>query len=486
MPGLGDTGVGAEDRLVAALGEHIDVVLFVLMPTPAGGILADVDFGLYDLAYQALDGIPIDRWSYMVLNRTYPSSANIAAGSYPEEPRFGDNYQNCERIKDMIMAGNAGIADRRIKVVNCIITDCSKPADAKDKILEEALTYLVQSISDLDTMYMSSWQKRLAELQAEITRELEQAHLTLNAALSQSMDDHLFEALFTALWGELTTSLDALLFRLARESRTPNSTFVSYFRETFTKCRNDTALPSLEEIKFDRGNMNAYMSALNKSLDAMRTHLTHHFVDMDESLKLTMNDVKASVADVLLEKGQLIGLLKGKLHSELFNVLAVQEMLSPRLRKIFLVFAKYELSLRGFFQSRIRQRLDRMTPDKANVRIETLTPEEVLRILKESHAQTVTDIEKTLNIFLYEPNDAAIAIVEEFADQAFRSKGTKETWRAFYRTNKAKIWSAEFEPSVQWEEFQREWRTRVQRAVEVNNATDLATFTSFSARGGMY
>src|SRR5262249_42571237 len=68
MPGLGDAGVGDDERLMQALGEEVDVVLFVLMPHMRAE-LQDHDFQLYDLAHNAMGGfIPIEDWSFMVLN----------------------------------------------------------------------------------------------------------------------------------------------------------------------------------------------------------------------------------------------------------------------------------------------------------------------------------------------------------------------------------------------------------------------------------
>ena len=50
MPGLGDTGIGDEDRLVRTLGQEIDFILFVRMPKITGDYWADVDVQLYDVA----------------------------------------------------------------------------------------------------------------------------------------------------------------------------------------------------------------------------------------------------------------------------------------------------------------------------------------------------------------------------------------------------------------------------------------------------
>jgi hypothetical protein len=90
MPGLGDTGVGDEERLVRTLGQEVDAVVFVRMPKSSGDYWADVDVRLYDTARAALVDLPLNLWSFMVLNRTGANSKN------------GDNLNNC---KDLVQAG---------------------------------------------------------------------------------------------------------------------------------------------------------------------------------------------------------------------------------------------------------------------------------------------------------------------------------------------------------------------------------------------
>ncbi len=86
MPGLGDTGIGDEERLVKTLGQDVDAVLFVRMPKSSGDYWADVDVHLYDLARNALIDLPINLWSFLILNQTDANSKN------------GDNSKNCQDL----------------------------------------------------------------------------------------------------------------------------------------------------------------------------------------------------------------------------------------------------------------------------------------------------------------------------------------------------------------------------------------------------
>ncbi len=489
MPGLGDTGVGAEERLVNALGEHIDTVLFVLMPSPVSGILADVDFSLYDLAHRSLEGLPVERWSFMTLNHTEPPAASNNNNSGPV---FGDNLANCKNIRDKIRAGGIGFNDRRIKVVDSLIANCSKPNEAKDEVLEKVLQYLAGEMSNLDREYLSSWGTKLNALQAEITTELDKAQRALSVAISRHGDTKIFHDLFKVLWRDLATGLTDLVDEVQRISSNRNTTiFADYFKRTFDKCRQDTGLPTKEDFRGVRNEEGAYVTAFNKFLDQMRTHLTYHFIDIDDNLSAKMDEVKRQVVDVFLDNGRLRSMAKDIPEKDFLSWIAQHPSLSSHLQSAFSVLNDYELSFRGFFQSRIRLALRDMMPDLTTKRPTALmtdgaTPtakiDGTITLLRDVHRETVNQLEQVLDRFAYEPSMAALAIVEEFVDQALRAKESERDWTIFYQTEKENIWVAEFANVVKWEQIQKEWQAQVRRAQDVNTSDSLQFFTTTSRR----
>ena len=103
MPGLGDTGIGDQERMVKVLGDDVDMVMFVRMPKASGDYWADVDVQLYDLARSALIELPVSQWAFMVLNQTKQNSNN------------GDNKKNCKDLRETIH-------EKHIDVVQCLIS----------------------------------------------------------------------------------------------------------------------------------------------------------------------------------------------------------------------------------------------------------------------------------------------------------------------------------------------------------------------------
>jgi hypothetical protein len=177
MPGLGDTGVGDADRLVKALGQDVDVVLFVRMPNTKGDFWAEVDVQLYDIACKALPMLPLSLWSFLVLNRTSESSKN------------GDNWNNCKDLAE-------SLSEKHIEVVQQITANCADNRET-EALLDSILQYMTDNIAQLDRQYARSCQESLYQLQQAVEAELEKAQQALGYASSQEDWHRLFEPLYT-------------------------------------------------------------------------------------------------------------------------------------------------------------------------------------------------------------------------------------------------------------------------------------------------
>jgi hypothetical protein len=468
MPGLGDTGIGAEERLIKALEEHIDIVLFVHMPSFASGILTDVDYDLYDLAYGALNDLPIDLWSFMVLNHTKLSSLT-------------DNYNTCEAVKKLIMTSDVKSSLRSFNVVDCIIADCSNAEEAKSEVLDTVLNHLVQHMRDLDKRYMSVWQRRLLELEAEIESELQQA-ARLDTSAPEFDQERQFDKLFNPLWKVLVNHLKAFLDVLDERRLSNNFILKNYFQETFALCKADSCLPSLESIETERNLLNGYIGAFEQFLREMRTHLTHHFANIDEHLNLSMEEVKSELAQIFSQVGLLGTLVQHNTGTAFFK--QIEELLMhsgvKRQEEIFRVFAYYELSLQGFFRSRIRTNLKNMEPDLTHFRINPDDEAEgVRKKLEDAHSSTVALLEEAINAWLHEPGNAAWAMVSEFIDQILYSRSVqedrtaREEWRSFYYGKRLVIWSDIFGNIDHRQRLIEQWQFCVNNAISINHAESL-------------
>lgn len=452
MPGLGDTGLGDEERLIKILGQDVDIVLFVRMPKPMGDHWAEVDVQLYDKANSALSELPIDLWSYVVLNRIESNSS------------VGSNNIQCEELQKTI-----GI--NHIEVVDCLIANCSDPQEANRQVLDEILNYLEQNIVDLDSQYISACQNRLTRLRYLISAELNKAKNVLGDQNGKNENWHVtFVYLFNNLWLETTTGLERLLRELQSQRDVQDEDFESQVKTVLTICRENTAIPSLQEIEDRRDSEKSYEIAYNKYLNEIRSHLSLHFLTLDDGLKRSLEQIKSRVADVLIEQSKLGALTEKRGVGFLEEVGLQIPGYLQELKFGFEVLSSFELSYRGLVQHRIRKHLDRLTPDTNPLRLsDNPSAEEILDNLETLHAEAIYECETALEELLCEPSEAAYAIVEEFLDRVLRAKGAQDEWRNFLEEVRSDIWPEEFEKLGERSRQRREWLSNIERIAETND-----------------
>ncbi|WP_373549803.1 dynamin family protein [Haliscomenobacter sp.] len=137
IPGLGDTRLGDEERMIRALGEDVDIILFIRKPDKDRNQWQDVDTNLYDIASSVLrEKLSLDTWSFMLINNRHGS------------------IEDCNLLKKTISLKG------RIKTIDCLIANCKSPEESK-QALETIITYLVTSISELDAVFIKNCRKLL-------------------------------------------------------------------------------------------------------------------------------------------------------------------------------------------------------------------------------------------------------------------------------------------------------------------------------------
>ncbi len=452
MPGLGDTGLGDEARLVKTLGEDVDAVLLIRMPKSSGDYWADVDVRLYDTARSALVELPIDKWCFLILNRTAANSKN------------GDNFQNCQ---DLL----GSIKEKHINVVESAIANCAD-SDAAGEILDRVLDYLAANIATLDREYTSSCQESLCQMENSIQIELDKARKALNSLGDKDNWFPLFLQLFDILWDNLTSSLEELLRNLKADRDREDGEFKAQVAAAIETCRQDTGIPSIEEIETRRDRTGGYPNAYYQYLNEIRAHLSQHFLALDKGLKQSIQQVKSQIADILIKDGNLDSLSKTR-GSELIN--AIASLLpedAPKLKLGFQILSEFDLSYRGLIQHRIRRHLDRLTPDETNLTLsKSPSAREIADNLQTLHAETLYNCETALEDLLCEPSQAAFAIVEEFVDRILRAEGVKIEWRIFLERYRSQIWQKEFQQYCDRARIRQEWLHSLELAENANQWT---------------
>lgn len=151
MPGLGDTGLGNEERLLQVLAHEVDLLFVVRMPAPSGDSWNETDILLYDTCARAVDELFLKDWAFMVLNRTRTSE------------ELGDNLANCKDLQEQIQ--NKGTGFSRVMTV-----DGSNQEEVRQELLDPALEYLTNSIETIDGTYVQKKHEQLVEIRKKVQR----------------------------------------------------------------------------------------------------------------------------------------------------------------------------------------------------------------------------------------------------------------------------------------------------------------------------
>jgi vacuolar-type H+-ATPase subunit E/Vma4 len=452
VPGLGDTKLGDEELMLQTLGQEVDVVLFIRRPDPQRYQWEAQDTKLYDMAAKALNNFA--GRSFMVLNHSVRT----------------DNLRACKALQSSIDT---------IKVVRCEVADCSNPDDA-NRVFDLVLDYLANNIESIDKEYAKSCQESLSHIQAKVKTELEKARTSLGKEAQQNNDAQLFVPLFNQLWKNLRNGLQELLKELRKQRDEVDTNFKEKVDEAIQNCREDTGIPSIEEIEIQANNLGGYPTAYYHYLPEVRAHLSHKFLSLDEGLKLSLEQVKSQVAEVLVNQGRLGGLTEARGSDFLREIVKLlPDQLIPaepsKLKFGFQLLVEFELSYRGFVQHRIRQHLDGLTPNEpATLQLSTSpSAQQVFLNLKTAHAEAVYNCGNALESLLCEPSQAAFAIVEEFLDRILRAEDVESEWRIFLDDVRSEVWPDEFKQLNERTQMRREWLDAVVRAAQINESNSM-------------
>lgn len=458
VPGLGDSKLGDERVLLETLGREVDVVLFITRPDPQRYQWRDADTALYDRAAQALNNLA--GRSFIVINRS----------------KRTQNDKACQSLQETL----------RMNVISCEVADCSSTEDA-NRVLDRVLDYLTEHILEIDEAYARQSQERLIKLQQdiELLRQAMREACGIQNNFSRAIDDQ-FDDLFgtdqDGWWRGMTIAFQELRFEFAQRCQLPSTRLASGVEKVYTACKSEAGILTdddpeakiQEQIKASNP-----MKAYADYRDQLRTLLSDHFSHLDEELKETTQEVKARVAKILIEVGQLGVIaddLEGAEFLKAFRKIVEQDHADlERLRKGLKIIDEFELSYSGLIEPQVYQ----YVVDLSNIQIsgekdptlkvgQHTTAELILAALQIDYGRTIARIKAALEELLYQPSTAAYARIEKLIDNIIYHKDAQKDWKKFLRRVRSQVWAEEIGKLEQEKHRQQEWQTTIAQLEEVN------------------
>lgn len=496
LPGLGDDSIFDVERLIKALKQDIDFILFVRRPDPMGDDWQEADRTMFKTAREALGDFPITDCSFMVLNRVNEAGK--------------DSFNACQRF------GNT-ISQHEIKVERCVIANCADSEDVRLKVLRQVIDYLADNIDSVYEQYLRSHDKLLVELQSEISDRLEAATRSL-AQYGQEGDLAFDDWFDKQLWPNLNSGLQTLLRELRKNRSTNNVDFESEVKNAVKNCRLDTVIPSIDDIEERHDEYDdSYKLAYYMSIKEIREKLSNNFKSpLGNAIGRLLKEVQASVIDVLVDRGNL-GALTGERGPNFFQDLIEKMPIDvDSIRQGFEDIERVRDTYDDIIMNWIKEHIDELSADKIfdpisekklpdfllNISInigdnsdtidsqlemeipvgkllETASnliskrvsnsseAELILNSLNSLRSTVVDECETTLNNKLNEPNELAFTMVRDFVDRIFAAKGVQTEWRKFLRKERAKVWPGA-KRQQEYAQVQQRWETLVNNAKAAN------------------
>ena len=506
LPGLGDMGYLDAERLTKTLGQEVDCVLFVRMPSATGDDWSDFDFDLYEQARKSLDILPISKWSFMVLNQVKGGES------------IQDNRERCEAFQHTINARNIGVA-------RCVVADCSNETESRTKVLDPVLDYLVKEIETLDQEYARSCQKDLIKLHRQVKDELDQ----LKQILTQDQEFAQFNERFQELWDSLVKCLGQLIRDLKAKRTQEDPKFRQEVEEIISECREEAMIPSISSIETWNERREGYRSAYLDYIPELRAAISKKFLSLNGQLQSLMEEVKLQIAKTLINNGRLGGLSEEQ-GVEFFQAMAdrlPKQQGDGRLSELKLGFdtlANFNVSYSGFIQRQTRRHLDKLDSDADDILsvFNVATPPivkppsnasslpqdpmsdpqsphtphshsnadmadakpasppsaaQVREAIRKLRDKTIEDCEQELKQMLTEPNEIAYSMAREFVDRTVRATGVEMEWQNFLYEERRFVWE-EFRRIAEQTQKQRECSMLIEEAIAANQMHLLKFFNT--------
>ncbi len=435
--GLGDTRLGDEARMIHALGQDVDFIMFVRRPRSGGDFWQDTDVKLYDAAYQALKHhLPLQDWSSMVLNEDE------------------HNSRCCADLESTRLA-------KGIKVSQCITTNCKTP-EAASQALANALEYLATHLAQLDQRYLDSCESGLKQLQISVSLELDKAQ----QALGQYGEEYpVYVDLRKQFIKDLYDKVENLRSTLRQKPNEADPYFMAQITKAIEDCTLNHGIPSVDELE-QLTHLYGINGASFKAVQQMRSTLLRQFHHLEAGLRESLEMRKTEMAELFQSMGfddrftkaqgtALLGEINHLIPSDLEN-----------LSLGFGFLTSFTIQYKGFIQEIVWHHISQALPPDTKLPL-NVPFESAHDFLKERHQTAIQSTKDALTVLAQSPTKIGQSMIEEFSDHILRSEQADKEWDTFLYSIRYELWQ-QLKDLSECQSYRNLWLTRIEEATIAN------------------
>jgi hypothetical protein len=287
LPGTGDNSIYDAERLIKAVEQDVDFILFVRkVESIVFRPWNESERSLVTTAQRALADFSLSECSFAVLNRFRTKDAD-------EDAR---RLEVCNQLQ-------ATAHQDGIEVLKAVVVDCTNSDIVKQKLIDPALEYLVKQIDRLYETTLQEHDRLRRQCQKDIGQKLAEAQMFL---AQQSNEDDTFQPWFEGtFWRNLTTGLRQEQTKLWNMQSQEDKDFKAKVQDVLKQCQAESVIPSIDEIIIKSADERSYKVAYYQLLLLMRKTLTDHFEGLGYTIEQLLEQVRSSIVTVLVEQAGL-------------------------------------------------------------------------------------------------------------------------------------------------------------------------------------
>jgi hypothetical protein len=455
LPGLGDANLRDAERIVAAMRDEIDFVVFVRRPTALGDALGREDLKLHQYVRAGLGSGPaLQDCSFLVVNKC-------------ETPEFNN-------IKQAELMATKWVPGSPFTVARTHIVDCSK-SDQVAAVMDDVIEYLLANLDQLDAAHLAARDEMAAQLANRITAFTRRASHLAEYAQPSSVWFLKFVDLYNETHRRLAAALADLVRMLGEERHVSDVLLYEALEDVYARAVEEPGHPTVEQIESRAAREGGLSIVYGQYLNEARARLSRLFLDCETALGNRTTTMQRQVADLLAGPGHLSRLSTGTGRQFLLDVAdripRVREDGTSEVRYALELLAGFQLTYRGMLQHRVRACLDGLRADRPAYPFpaapddvdggRSVTPAVVRDMLIVCYDEAVSGCRASLRSALADPSAAIFAIVEEFYDRVVSAAGSEDEWRVFYQDIRTEAWPGQFAALAEESHHLREWTEAV-------------------------
>ncbi|MER6031344.1 hypothetical protein [Streptomyces sp. NPDC001851] len=466
LPGLGEANLQDAERIVGAMQDEIDFVVFVRRPNALGDAIGSEDLRLHQYVRAGLGSGPaLSECSFLIVNKCVTSEL--------------DNSKQAELMAHQWLPGSS------FTVAQTHIVDCSRSDEVAD-VMEKVVDHLLENLDHLDAAHLAVRDERARELRDRVRQFTVRAKSIAEFAQPSSVWFLPFVELFNETHSRLATALAGLVRTLGQERSVQDTLLYTALEEIYEQAVAEPGHPSAEEIAARAASEGGLSIAYGQYLNEARARLSRMFLECEAALHSRTVAMQRQVAQILAGPGDLASLSSKEGRDFLLDVAAriprVRDDGTSEVRYALELLAGFQLTYRGMLQHRVRACLDGLRADQPAYPFPVagkdpgtddtpVTPDLVRQMLIVCYDEALSACRADLRHVLVDPSAAIFAIVEEFFDRVVSAAGTDDEWRIFYQDIRTEAWPGKFAALAEQSHHLREWSEAVRVVAELVGET---------------